>query len=170
MKFCLSFIEKSLRIKLLKNNQAFGFDGAGRTGWCIAKTNDKSVTLEYGFIDLRKVQVPEKYKMIGDIFKELITKKQRVIIEEAFLGFNPRTALMLARIGAIAYYIACEKECSYIKFLTAGQARKRIGIKGNSKKVDAQNQFKRRLRIKLDDDDIVDAMILALCGLIEEKE
>ena len=53
-------------------------------------------------------------------------------------------------------------------FVSAAQARKALGFKGNAKKTIIHEQFKLKLPVlDIDDEDIIDAIILALVGVLK---
>jgi hypothetical protein len=74
---------------------------------------------------------------------------------------------MLSRLGAFAYSSAYLNKIPDIKFILATSARKYLGLKGNAKKKIIQKEFIKRLKLGIKDEDIVDAMILALNGVLE---
>ena len=54
-----------------------------------------------------------------------------------------------------------------MEFLLATQARKYLGLNGSAKKVKVQAEFKRKTKIKIEDDDVIDAIVLALVALFK---
>lgn len=166
-KISLRKIEKQLKVKLNKKVKALGIDTASRTGWCVAQIVGTQVVFDYGFVKLESQDKYFRYNHFIDLFESLIQSDMAVVIEESFYGFNVKSFQFLSRIGMIAYMAAYQKGCTDIEFLMATQARSRLGIRGNSKKRDVQKEFKTRLNIRLDDEDIIDAIILAICGLVK---
>lgn len=164
-------IETKLNKKLKKNHITLGIDTASRTGWAIAKTFDDNLIIDYGILDIKSKDKYFKYNQIIDFFDRLIwndlNKDSTIIIEDTFYHFNPKMFAFISRIGMIVYTIA---ELLGIKnkiFITASQARKKLGFKGTLKKEQLHNEFRKRFDIKLIDKDVIDAIILALVGAIK---
>lgn len=103
-----------------------------------------------------------------EIFDKIISKNDDLVIEETFCGINIKTFQLLSRLGGFVYTVAHLKGVQNKKFILATTARKYLGFKGNSKKKDIQKEFCSQLNIKLDDEDVIDAIILALNGILEE--
>jgi Holliday junction resolvasome RuvABC endonuclease subunit len=90
----------------------------------------------------------------------------KIIIEESFYGQNIKTFQMLSRLGGFVYAIAQLNNITDVKFLLATTARKNLGFKGNAKKEIIQKEFIQKLELKVEDNDIIDAMILVMNGII----
>ena len=160
-------IEKAFGRKVIPSTTCLGVDTASRTGWCKADTLGlNNVTFDYGFINIDSRDKYFKYNRYIDAFKTF-EKCDKVIIEEAFYGLNAKTFQMLSRLGAFAYSAAYLNKVKDIRFILATSARAYLGLKGNAKKAIIQEEFKKRLALKLDDEDIIDAMILSLVGILE---
>ena len=97
----------------------------------------------------------------------MIQRGKTVIIEESYYSKNVKTFQMLSRIGAIAYTVCHLAGVKDKKFMLATQARKFLGLQGR-KKEDVHEDFKNKLKHKLEDEDAIDALILALNGILEE--
>ena len=95
-----------------------------------------------------------------------MSKPTKMIIEESFYGRNVKTFQMLSRLGGFAYAVAHLNGLKEKKFLLATTARKNLGFKGNLKKKVIQKEFIKKLKLQLEDEDIIDAMILALNGIL----
>lgn len=169
-------VENRFKIALRRNSNALGLDTASKTGYCIAKTDNKKLILNVGFIDVDVSKVKDKYErnqirynVICEAFMNLIDSNlEAIVVEDVYYAGNPMTLILLARIGAIAYTLAKVKKIKTIIWKSAVQARKLLGLKCNVKKELVQKQFCKTLDTTLKDNDIVDAIILSLVGLMEE--
>lgn len=161
----LSTLEKDLQIPIKKNYKVIGLDTATRTGWCIITTKNKTIDLNFGYINIKVKDEYLRFNEIISIFDNLITKDlDKVIVEDTFFRFNPKMFRLISRIGGVAYTIAQMRNCNP-EFLPPSTSRARLGFKGNSKKEDFQKEFLKRSKFKLDDIDIIDAIVLALNGI-----
>ena len=174
MKLKIKDIEKRLKIKLRRNTLSLGLDTATKTGYCIARTNKTDIHFDIGYINLNMKEIKDRqlrnelrYEEIYKRFKQLIRKEYIVVVEDVFFGRNPQTLILLSRIGAIAWTIAKEKKCKEIIWKTAVQARKALGLPCNKKKIIVMNTMNKILKTKIKNDDIIDAIVLALGGLIK---
>lgn len=168
-------VEKKFNIKVKQNVQSLGLDTAGNTGWSLIKTDDKNLYISVGFLNINVKAIKDKdkrksflYNTVFDLLKNIIKKEYLVVIEEVFYSRNVRTVITLSRIGAIAFTLArlcgCKKE--NIIWKSAVQARKALGLKCNVKKEIVQKEFNEKLGCFLSNSDEIDAIILALCGVI----
>ena len=73
------------------------------------------------------------------------------------------------REHALAWKLNKAKKVKKIYFILATTCRKQLGFKGNLKKPIIHKMFKERLDIELDDEDVIDAIMLALTGVLEEQ-
>jgi len=169
-------LEKLFGCKILKNIVSLGLDTATKTGYAIATTNDKEVKISIGFINVDVSQITDKYERnrmryeaVYNNLKGLIKKEYRIIIENVYYGRNPNTLIVLSRIGAIAWTLAKLKGCEVIKWRTANQARSLIGVKGNVKKPIVVEMVNNLLDINVKNDDEVDAIVLALNGIMVKE-
>jgi len=161
-------VEKKLKIKIKKNINVLGIDTASRTGWATIKTNSKNLEIDYGYIDVRKLKsLNEKYDAMINSFGSLIKPKQnKVVIEDTFFGPNVYTLKLLSRIGMIVYVLARLKKIKNVFFINASSARSRLNFNSRAKKEEIHKEFRRRIKIKILDKDIMDAIILALNGVL----
>ena len=179
MKLKIKYIEKKLGIKLRKNAISLGLDTATKTGYCIARTNKVSIDFDIGYINLnmkeikdRKLRNELRYEELYSRFMNLIDSKyDTTVIEDVYHKFNPDTTILLARIGAIAYTICKIKKVKRIIWLSASQARKKLGInqkcpKGKTKETIVK-RVNKLLNINITNNDEIDAIILALNGLLK---
>lgn len=167
-------VENRFKIKLKRKCTVIGLDTASRTGWCIAKTNGRKLELNIGMIDIDVSKIKDKnernqirYNEFYEKLSSLITNQDIVLIEDVFYSINPATLILLARIGAIAFTVAKQKKIKTIKWLSAVQARKALGLPSNKKKEIVQQEFKKKLNLKIEQNDEIDAVILSLNALAE---
>lgn len=184
-KISLNTIESYLGNKIKKNQLAIGFDSAQhKTGIAILRTTDNYLVLE----KTSKIEVPKDIHELDamDLFTEQldILKKELMmkykfdlnLIENCYIGLNPKTGIWLARSGVLLYdRIKSLSKVSKLRYPST--ARRLIGFKKSSKKVKGA-KLKKELMIyisellnfKIDDSDIADSVILCLSGLINVKE
>jgi len=168
-------IEKRFEIAIKRNATVLGLDCATKTGYCIAKTDEKKLILEVGFINIDVSKIEDKYaknefryNAFYDAINSLIASKfDTVIIEDVFFGRNILSLILLSRIGAIAYTICKVKGIKEIVWKSAVSARKLLKLPCNKKKVVVQKEFSKKLGILLKNEDEIDAIILALVGLLQ---
>ena len=171
MNIATKTIEKIFKRKVIPFVSVIGVDTASRTGWCKIYTKPDYVTFNYAFIDIKAKNKYYKYNQYIDIFSGLLNQKvDAVIIEETFYGKNVKTFQLLSRLGGLVYAVAHRLGIKDKYFMLATSASKNLGFKGNLKKEIIHKQFIKKLSLKLDDKDIIDAMILALTGILEEKK
>jgi len=168
-------VENAFKICLKRNANSLGLDTASKTGYAIAKTQGNKLVINIGFIDVNVSQITDKYErnqlrynVICDTLSSLINSQfETVVIEDVYYAGNPLTLILLARIGAIAYTLAKINKVKNIIWKSAVQARKLLGLPCNKKKVIIQKEFCSKLGIKLSNSDEIDAIILAIIGLLE---
>jgi len=170
MKIHKSIIKKAFNKKIVPLTRCIGLDIASRTGWCRITTGFNSAShlkIDYGFIDVQTTDKYFKYNRYIEAFTNLIFVGDKVIIEESFYGRNVKGFQMLSRLGGFAYSLSHLKGIKEKSFILATTARKNLGFKGNVKKQEVHKQFKDRTGIDLKDEDVIDAFILALNGILE---
>jgi Holliday junction resolvasome RuvABC endonuclease subunit len=161
-------LEKKLAKSVKKDITVLGLDTASRTGWCKITIDKKNVKFDYGFIDIDTKNRYFKYNEIIDFLYKLIQPGYKVIVEDTFYRFNPAMFRLISRIGAIAYTLAYLDGCSP-RYMLATTARKNLGIKGNCKKEEVSQYLKDKFGLNIKDNDIGDAIVLALCGVLEDE-
>jgi len=160
-------IEKIFGRPIIPFISVLGVDTASRTGWCRAITDPDKIELDYGFISVHTTEQHHKYDQYINAFDSIINEGDIVIIEESFYGKNVKTFQLLSRLGAFIYMLAHQKRIEDKKFMLATTARRILGFKGNLKKEIFQKEFIERVKLNTDDNDIVDAIALAFCGILE---
>ena len=171
-------IEKSFSIKIKDNWTSIGLDTASKTGYCVAFSNAGMVNLNFGVFNINVQGVKDKktrrrifarhiYDNLTNLFSEIVDK---VIIEDVYHGVNAHTTILLSRIGGIAYGVARRyvSNPEDIDWRTAAEARKALGLKGTGKKPEIMKAVNEVLGLNIKNDNIVDAIVLALNGLIDE--
>lgn len=158
---------------------SLGVDTASRTGWAIAELKDDYVEVDYGFINAKNVTSDVKYTMLINFFIDLVNKLKKdtkknskepfVVIEDVFFGKSINVVKILSRIGMIVY-VACELAGINKTFIYPSSSRSYLNLKCKAKKEAVHKEIVEKLKIDLDDEDIVDAIILSLNGLLEEKQ
>jgi len=165
-------LEKRLNKSIKHNVKCLGVDTASKTGWALITTDNSEVMIDYGTLNIKSSNNYHKYNYLIKFFDNLIynnlNKNSIIVIEDTFFHFNPKMFAFISRIGMIVYTIAeiCNIKNKY--FITAAQARKNLGFKGTAKKEEIHRQFRNSLYINIKDKDVVDAIILALNGIIKE--
>jgi len=165
-------LEKKLNKLIKRNTKCLGVDTASRTGWALITTNSNEVIIDYGILNIKTTNNYYKYNYLIGFFDKLIynnlNKNSVIVIEDTFYHFNPKMYAFISRVGMIVYTIAeiCSVKNKY--FITAAKARKNLGFKGTAKKEEIHRQFRDSFYINIKDKDVVDAIILALNGIIKE--
>ena len=168
-------VEKRLNIKLKRNITTLGLDTASKTGYAIAKTDDKKLIIDVGFINIDVSHIEDKYarnefryNAFYEAINSLIASRfETVVVEDVFYSCNPLTLILLARIGAIAYSICKAKGIKNIIWKSAVSARKLLGLPCNKKKDVVQKFFCKKMNITLTNEDEIDSIILSIVGLLK---
>lgn len=178
MKIPIETLEEQLNIKLKRNTRSLGVDPASKTGWCLITTTSNTATIDYSFIKIESKDIYFKYDEIVKYFNTFIgdkfiddfgTKTNIIVIEDTFFGTNINTLKLLTRIGMILYVLAYLAGIEKY-YILATQARAKLGLTATGKKQIVHKQLKEKIDLKFDDEDIIDAFILSLCGLIKEEK
>ena len=172
-------VETAIGKKLNTKLTSIGVDTASRAGICFAYADNKYLYLEGQFIDIKSTDIYFKYNQLIRSFRDLFaeaaadiknkTKEYVLIIEDTFFGKNVNVLKMISRMGMIVYMIGQEKGIDNIRFIYPTTSRKNIGIKATLKKALVHEALSEMLKIKLPDEDIADAYILAINGLLIEN-
>lgn len=179
MKISIKKLEEVTGYKIRKNFVSIGFDTATRLGLAILTTNSKYVIIDTAFIEFEKGKENsrQKYKQMVEAFAEIISEKTDInIIEDTYLQFfgpakfaQAQVFKELTRYGGFLISESIRKKVPY-EIIGASSARSKLKIKttgygrGNSKLAVA-DWLKNNLDIKLDDNDISDAIVLGILGL-----
>ena len=183
-------VEAELELDLIINQIAIGFDVAQyNTGIAIIKTTEDYLILEH----ICKITAPKTPKFATieqwldniDLFtvqlnelKTDIVKKYKLdytIIEDCFMGQNVKVLKTLAR-HSILVYDRFKEISKNITLRLPNQARNLINFKKTSKQVkgivlkkEIMNYINNALGTEIKDNDIADACVLALSGLVEDE-
>jgi len=179
-------VETFLGIELKSNTISIGFDvSVHSTGIAIIKTTDNYVTID----EICKITIPKNVKGTDamDLFIEQLNKfTQRIsqtykldisIIEDCFMGNNVFTLKALAR-QSVLVYDRFRGISRHQELMLPTVARSRINFKKSDKKIKGQALKKEIVEYintaldielkKTKEQDIADALVLALAGLREE--
>lgn len=171
IKLPIKDVEIKLFSKLKRDFSTIGFDIAGVTGVCFAKTDKEFVYLDWTLMSWETKAQGDLFRTIYKDFGDLITDEKLVVIEDTHVRFNPAVALLLTRMGAFAMAQCLNKKIPF-ELIAPVSARSKVGInqkkipKGKSKEYIAE-WLATILDIKMEENNVADAIILALCGLIE---
>lgn len=171
MKIKISTLEPLLNYKIKRNVKCLGLDTAKRTGACFIHTTDTDVIFDWIFLEFNYENQEEMLKQMYREFDDLIDKEDIAIIEEVFVGFSRTGSMHLAKMGTLAVSVCIKKNIPF-KLLLAKSARAKFFVldskKWKGKTKQAVAEYLKTLDIEVDDTDISDAVILALCGICED--
>lgn len=177
MKIKLTELSEKLGYPIKKNFKSIGLDIAERTGVCVIRTDEIDAEFDWTFVEFDKTDINNVYKEMWDEFLKIINKekgkKNITIIEDSFLQrfgqfVQADVFKKLTRFGTLALAVCFYKKMDY-RFILAKSARAKLKIKmvkGKAKESVA-NHLKDTLDIELDDNDISDAVVLALLAIME---
>ena len=190
MKIKLAELEKKLNYKLQRDSYVLGVDTASITGLAIIETDKTYVKLSTSIFKLPAVdsadETSTKYvgklesmlSLIREFKKELKPKKNSILIlENSFLGVNPVTFGILRMLSGIIFAELYDIfEHIYLVFPMT--ARKDVGFKSQLKKGVKSIEKKKEIIAWINDkfnlnetnDNITDAILLALWGLKQKEE
>jgi Holliday junction resolvasome RuvABC endonuclease subunit len=178
IKLDIKEIELKLNKRIKRDFSVIGWDTSSKCGVCFGKTDDKTLEIDYTFLEYDTSDHQKMYKQMYNDFGSLLSDEKLSIIEQVFVSFNPNVALLLARMGSLIMARCIEKKIPF-QFLSAVSARANLGIKtrldksgnkipkGHTKEVVA-NWLKEELNFTIDQNDIADALVLVLNGLCED--
>lgn len=170
MNISVKKIEKVFGKKVIPFLSVLGVDTASRTGWARITTDPKQIHIDYSFIDVKTTDKYFKYDEYITVFSSLIRQEDILVIEETYYGRNAQVFQLLSRLGAFVYTIAHLKGVKEKSFILASSARKNLGLQSIAKKEVVQAEFCKKLGLKIEDNDVVDAIILALQPILTTKE
>lgn len=190
MKIKLAELEKKLNYKLQRDSYVLGVDTASITGLAIIETDKTYAKLSTSIFKLPAVdsadETSTKYvgklesmlSLIREFKKELKPKKNSILIlENSFLGVNPVTFGILRMLSGIIFAELYDIfEHIYLVFPMT--ARKDVGFKSQLKKGVKSIEKKKEIIAWINDkfnlnetnDNITDAILLALWGLKQKEE
>ena len=164
-------LEKVFKKQVRKNHKTIGLDLASRTGWCKITTTDKVAKFDFGFIDV-KTKDQQRFNDYIDILNHLLVDVQTVVMEDTYMGFNVQVFKLLTRLGAFIYCLCELKHIEDKFFVTPSASRSYLGLDSKAKKEKVQEQFHKLIPRfdKVVDVDIIDSIILALNGILEDPK
>lgn len=177
-------VEAELEVELARNLIVIGFDvSMHSTGIAVIRTTDNYLIID----QLHKIIVPRNVDLLRGVdlfldqindFKRGISQKYKLdlnIIEDCFMGKNVKTLKSLARFS-ILVYDKFKGISIKSKLILPTRARGLINfkksdktIKGTRLKKEIMAYINYALSIDIKDDDIGDAVVLALSGLVIEN-
>lgn len=169
MKIKLKTIEKITKYKIKQNVLSIGLDLAMRTGICSIHTDNHYAYFKWLFLEFDSINEKILYRNMVNAFENLMNKQNIAIIEKPFVGFSRSGSMKLSTFCGFAICEAIKKSIPY-ELISAVSARSKFKIdtrsygKGKSK-VAVADWLKKNFKLELDDNDISDSIILALCGI-----
>jgi len=184
-------IEKKLGFKLKRNTLSLGVDTASTTGLAILETDNLRLRIETSTFKLPTVkktdELSDKFveklefmlRSIRDFKKNNLKKKASntvLVLENSFMGINVVTFGLLRMLAGIVFSELFDN-FEQIKIIFPMTARKEVGFKSQLKRGAKREEKKKEIinfinaifDTQIKDDNQVDALILALNGLKEEK-
>lgn len=174
MKLNILEIEKSLGVKIKRNFYSVGIDTAQVSGIVFLKSDEKEIIIDELVLSFKTANSKEIYNSMVKTFERIFEEGQFAVIEEVFVGFSRAGSVELAKYGSFAISACIRKGIPY-ETISAVSARSKFKIdtrsagKGNTK-VAVGNWIKEKLKISYDDNNINDALVLALLGIIEGQD
>ena len=174
IKLNLHDTELKLFCKLKRNFSSAGFDIAGTTGVCFAKTDNDILYLDWTLMNWETKEQRKLFETIYKDFGDLLSDENLVVIEDTHVRFNPAVALLLTRMGAFCMAQCINKKLAF-ELIGPVSARSKVGInqkkipKGKSKEY-VKEWLGTTLGIEMKENNVADSIVLALCGLIEGCE
>lgn len=170
MKIKISNLEKKISYKLKKDFTSIGVDSAQITGVCFLKTDKEFLHIDGLVLGFKTKDHKEIYTTMVKTFERLFKDEDFAVVEEVFVGFSRAGSVELAKYGAFAISELIRKEIPY-ETISALSARAKFKIdtrkygKGKSKLAVAD--WVKKLDVNLNDNNLVDAFVLAMCGICE---
>jgi len=184
-------IEKKLGFKLKRNTLSLGVDTASTTGLALLETDNLRLRIETSTFKLPTVkktdELSDKFveklefmlRSIRDFKKNNLKKKASntvLVLENSFMGINVVTFGLLRMLAGIVFSELFDN-FEQIKIIFPMTARKEVGFKSQLKRGVKREEKKKEIinfinaifDTQIKDDNQVDALILALNGLKEEK-
>lgn len=166
-------LEKRIKKRIKNNIISLGVDPASKTGWAIIDIKDNVVNIDYGTVNVESTDAFFKFNQLIKFFDSLLDKikldkrEKYVIIEDCWLGKNVAALKLLARIGMIVYVVSFQKNIER-RIISPLESRAKLGFNGRVKKQIFQKEALSKLKFDMDDEDAIDAVVLAMNGVIEE--
>lgn len=168
MEYLITTVEKSLKVKLRRNAISFGVDTATVSGIAKIHTTDSKLIIETNILNMSKVaDIKDRYELAYSYFNGVSWRTDwTVVVEDVFFGRNVKALIFMSRLGMICYACAMNADVRRIYFINASSARKNLGLPSKGIKQEVQKIFKDKTKIIVDEENVTDAIILALNGLL----
>lgn len=167
MKIKINELEKKLSYKLKKNFKSIGIDTATTTGIVFLKTDEEYLHIDGLVLGFKTNNKKEVYATMVKTFEKLFQGEDIAIVEDIFIGFSRKGSIELARYGSFAIAECIKKEIPY-EIISAVSARSKFNIdtrsEGKGRSKIAVGKWAKDLGINLTDNNLVDALVLSLCG------
>lgn len=165
--------------KVKQNHNVVGYDLATRSGICFIETSKTEVKFDWMFIEFKGTgNTKEKYRTMVRTFADVVSAKTDLnVIEDTYLSFfgnkfaQAEVFKQLSRYGGFLISESVRKNVPY-EIIGASSSRSKLGVKtagygrGNSKLAVA-DWLRDNLQLDLDDNDISDAIVLAILGILQ---
>ena len=169
MKLLIKDLERILNCKIRRDFKSIGFDTAKRTGICWLDVDKTHIVFDWCFIETEGLGNHKLiYKAMVEKFSEIIGGQDLAVVEQVFVGFSRAGSVELARYSSFVISECIHHKVPY-ELISATSARSKLEIKtvkGKSKESVA-NWLRQNLKLELKDEDISDAIVLALLGIID---
>ena len=174
MKIKIDDLEKKIPYKLRRNFTSIGVDTAKVTGIVFLKSDKIYLHIDGLVLGFKTENKKEVYGTMVRTFEKLFQEEDIAIIEDVFVGFSRKGSVELTRYGSFAIAECIKKEIPY-EIISAISSRAKFKIDTRSK------EFKKKygkgksklavadwvssLGISLNDNNLVDAFCLGMCGI-----
>ncbi|RKY30654.1 MAG: hypothetical protein DRP74_06580 [Candidatus Omnitrophota bacterium] len=129
------------------------------TGWCFLVDNK---LINMGVLDCHRIPRPFRMVHLGHNIIKLIQRfDPEYLCTEGIYQRYFKAFVSLARIQGMIMWIWWTLKLDLPIIIPCVEARKELGIPGNAKKVVVLKQVNKLYRLKLKDDNIADAVVLA---------
>jgi hypothetical protein len=184
-KFNLDDIIDVIGSPIKKNCLCLGIDVAQiKTGMCLLRTDEKFLYIEGMYILIAKKDKNTLHQMVDKWVHEAIQlrgqvekdskdiKKHILIIEDCWFSKSVWTTKILSKFAVLAYLVFRKWATEAPDPIQPVTARKRIGFKKDTKdstdtKKQVYNYLAEEFDLEIEDNDLADAYVLALAGLVE---
>ncbi|MHA1737853.1 MAG: hypothetical protein ACTSWD_04650 [Candidatus Heimdallarchaeota archaeon] len=134
------------------------------------KSDDKFIHIDSIVLGFKTKNKKEIYQSMVKTFERLFSDEDMAIVEEVFVGFSRAGSVELAKYGAFAISELIKKNIPF-ETISAVSARAKFKINtrkyGKGKSKLAVSDFLKSIKIDVTDDNIADAIVLALIGICD---
>lgn len=187
--FDIEDIIDSVGNPIKKNTLCLGIDVAEiKTGLCLLRTDDKKLYIEGLYVLNAKRKKEALHEMVDKYVHEAVNIREQVnkdsksgpksrilIIEDCWFGKSVWTLKILAKFAVVVYLVFKKWATATPDPIQPVTARKLVGFKkdktdSDTVKEQVHNYLVDELDVEIDDEDLADAFVLALAGLVEVEE